>query len=524
MKKYSIIVASALAALTSFTSCDDTNDCGCACNVPVIESIERLDSAGINVAGRVEAGTYVALLGQNLGDVTSVQFGDKIVAIKPAYRTDNSLILQIPSVSKSCVATLVTSSCPTGYAMNQMTIVVGTPTVYMMYNEFAADKDTLMLLGSSFVGEAMEVDFVREGQVVSTVKGSDIILPKDDGSEMYVVVPNGVGSDLNLVVRNANEGKSSTCGIIFRNTRNLLIDWDTNMDKVFETGAVKKQADGSYAMVSDVLDWLDEVPNLYTKGEGQNKFGVLRCADYESICFAPELYTENGHPYVLGGYLPDVQANPSSFANYLIKFEVRAPKSNPTKGLVLAVGFLNAVGGVNSSETPQEVRKYCAALQMSKIDWDKNNGGEWQPAKVSEFSTYNDKWMTVQIPMSELLWNLESMNYATCAQNFTEGNITDEALKCFANSDMKSYVSKHIVDWASDDAIFDRYGGLAIVVNEWDFPNYNKSKTNNDSHFTIDNVRIVPNDGNGACYPKLKWGTPQQHYFEAPRKSAYSLN
>ena len=92
MKKYSIIVASALAALTSFTSCDDTNDCGCACNVPVIESIERLDSAGINVAGRVEAGTYVALLGQNLGDVTSVQFGDKIVAIKPAYRTDNSLI------------------------------------------------------------------------------------------------------------------------------------------------------------------------------------------------------------------------------------------------------------------------------------------------------------------------------------------------------------------------------------------------------------------------------------------------
>ena len=58
MKKYSILVASALASLTTFTSCDDTNDCGCACNVPVIESVEKLDQAGVNIAGNVEAGTY----------------------------------------------------------------------------------------------------------------------------------------------------------------------------------------------------------------------------------------------------------------------------------------------------------------------------------------------------------------------------------------------------------------------------------------------------------------------------------
>lgn len=522
MKKYSIIVASALASLTAFTSCDDSNDCGCACNVPVIESVESLTEAGVNIAGNVEAGAYVALLGQNLGDVTSIQFGDRTVAIKPAYRTDNSIILQIPPVTQSCVGTLITSACPTGFAMNQLTIVIGTPTVYMMYNEFAADGDTLMLRGSNFVGDQMQVDFTMLDGQVYTAHGDDIILPSSDGSQMYVKVPLGAAPQQLLKIRNAAEGKESICNIIFRDNRNVLVDWDTDVQSTYSTGSISKAADGTYAMVSEMYDWLDEIPQLYSSVPGKNKCGVLAlrsATDWVEVTFAPDAYeAQDDVRTVFGPFLNDVVANPSSIANYLVKFEVRVPSTAPTNMACIALGFTSAA----QTEAAQ-VRPFCAALQMSKIDWDKSSADEgWKLKSAADFSTYQGKWMTVQIPMDEFFWNLQEGNYITSAQNFTEGNFgNDSDQKYFGDKvNRKKYHERYGVE-LNEDALYDYYGGFAISMNPYDAAQ-NATTKNMDAHFTIDNIRIVPNDGNGAYYPKLGWGVPKQHYFEAPRKSVFA--
>lgn len=520
MKKYSIIVATALASLTAFTSCDDTNDCGCACNVPVIESVEKLSEAGVNIAGNVEAGSYVALLGHNLGDVTSIQFGDRVVAVKPAYRTDNSIILQIPSVTKSCVGTLITSACPTGYAMNQLTIIIGTPTVYMMYNEFAADGDTLMLRGANFVGDQMQVDFKLIDGQTATIGGESIILPSNDGSQMYVVVPAGAAAQQQLVVRNAAENKESVCNIIFRDTRNLLIDFDTPdlLAKTSQTGQLDKLADGTYSMSE--LEWYNEVPALYSTTGGANKFGVFqKPGDWKDIAFAPEAYgASEGYRSVFGVFTDEIIANPASAADYLVKFEVRVPKSNPTYMMCLAMGFM---GG--AEKTGNSVRAYGAGLQMSKVNWDKSDAeAGWKVAGAEDFYTYEGKWMTVQMPMSEFIWSLANGNYITSAQNFTEGNFSKDSDKDFFGDPVNksAYVAKYAADLTDEDGLFDRFGGFAISYNPYDSPE-NENAKNIDSHFAIDNIRIVPNDGNGAYYPKLGWGVPRQHYFEAPRKNAF---
>ncbi len=521
MKKFSILVAAAFASLAGFTSCEDANECGCSCNVPVIERVEKLEEAGINIAGNVEAGSYVALLGKNLGDVTSIQFGDRTVAIKPAYRTDNSIILQIPSVTKSCIGTLVTTSCPTGYADASLSIVIGTPTVYMMYNEFAADGDKLMLKGSSFVGDQMQVDFWLLDGTIYTAQGADVELVSNDGSQMYVKVPLGAAPSQYLTVRNAAEGKQSTCNIMFRDCRNVLVDFDTKLEMAYAVGAVAKAADGTYSMAA--LDWASEVPALYSL-TGVNNYGVIHDADnWEGILFAPEAgdleYDEVRT--VFGPFKEAIMANPASAADYLVKFEVRVPEANPTNQMVLAFGFCSAANGV-----PDAVRPYCAGLQMSKVNWDKSSAEEgWKIAGAADFSTYEGKWMTVQIPMSEFMWAFSAGNYLTSAQNFSEGNFSNESDKDFFGDPINksSYVSKYMGKMQDEDDLYALFGGFGISFNPYDGGS-NTSAANKNAHFAIDNIRIVPNDGNGAYYPKLGWGVPKQHYFEAPRKNAYVAN
>lgn len=523
MKKYSLIVATALASISAFTSCDDTNDCGCSCNIPVIESVEKLDAPGVNISGAVEAGSYVAILGKNLGDVTSIQFGDRNVAVKSAYRSDNSILIQIPSVTKSCIGTLITDACPMGFMMPQLSIIIGTPTVYMMYNEFAADGDILMLRGSSFVGEQMQVDFALENGTIYTAQGPDITLPSSDGSQMYVRVPWGAKAQQLLTVRNAAEGKESICGIIFRDTRNILVDFDTNVNMVSSTGAIAKGVDGSYSVAG--LEWAAEVPALYTASPTKiNNYGVLHDADnWEGFSFAPEA---NGEVYddvrsVYGIFKEEIKQNPASALNYLVKFEVWVPESNPTNQMVVTMGFTSAATG-----TPDAIRPYCAGLQMSKISWDKNSPDEgWKIASASNFSTYAGNWMTVQVPMSEFMWNFANGNYITSAQNFTEGNFGNDSDKDFFGdpTNKLGYVTKFADRLSDDDDLYDNFGGFNMSFNPYD-GNQNTSAVNKNAHFAIDNIRIVPNDGNGAYYPKLGWGTPKQHYFEAPRKGVFTAN
>ena len=122
--------------------------------------------------------------------------------------------------------------------------------------------------------------------------------------------------------------------------------------------------------------------------------------------------------------------------------------------------------------------------------------------------------------MDEFMWNFSNGNYITSAQNFTEGKFDGESDQpFFGDPTHVSYVQKYQSKLSDDDELYEFFGGFAISFNPYDGP---QNSGNKNSHFAIDNIRIVPNDGNGAYYPKLGWGVPRQHYFEAPRKSAFA--
>lgn len=521
MKKYSILVATALASLAGFTSCDDVNDCGCDCSVPVIDKVENLNTKE-TIKGEVEAGSYVAILGSNLGSVTAIDFGGKIVSIKPAYRTDNSIVLQIPVVSKSCVGKLITESCPSGFKKKALTTVVGTPEVYMAYNEFVGDGGTLKIKGASFVGDDMQAIFRSQDGTETVVSGSNLEIKNNDGTEMYVTIPNGLGENLTLIIRNNAEGKECVAPFLFRDCRNLLCDFESEESLFYTTkcGIVDKTADGAYNLFDNLLAldeaWAD-IEEGYSRNKAtRNQFGTVRgAAEFEGIIFAPDFVEEQDEVRsVYGSFKKQIQSNPDLASNFVVKFEVNVDKDAPTNGMCLAMGF---TGSANDFEGT--CRKYCATLQMSEVDWDKPQEGGWTPKGAKDFNT--DGWMTVTVPMSEFIWNFEKKNYTTSAENFSKGDFSAEGdQEAFGDPEHRTYVQKYSSMLSNDDDMFDYFGGFSICMSSYDF-SLNPSVKNNTSRFAIDNVRIVPNDGNGAIYPKLGFGIPTQHYATAPRTKMF---
>lgn len=518
MKKYSILVAAAIASLTAFTSCDDMNECGCECSVPVITNVEKLDEAGVSIAGSVEAGSYVAIMGSNLGNVTAIRFGDRTVSIKPAYRSENTLIVQVPSVTKSCIGTLITNNCPEGYPNQALSIVIGTPTVYMMYNEFVADGDWLKLKGSSFVGDQMCVDFVMSDGTSATVSGADIKLIGNNGDEMHVKVPAGAAFSQNFVVRNAAENKASVCPIMFRDYRNVLTDFDAITNYMFGSGAIEKDAEGIYSLAygDEKTAWTSTVPANYSP-TGVNNFGVFNNADgWQNISFVPGALTAD-NPTVFGpNFLPLIQADPASVNNYVVKFEMYVPKEFPTNYLVYTLGFSAA-----NDDGCGESRAFCAGVQQSAITWNKDNPETgWEYEKASDFST--DGWMTVTVPMSEFMWNFQLKNYPAFAQNISEGDWGNADLQAaFGDSDNHTnYAQANQEAFGNSRKEKSKWGSLIMQINPYDGPK-NAEAINKAAHIAIDNLRVVPNDGNGAIYPKTAFGKPSQHYYDNPRIKAF---
>lgn len=388
--------------------------------------------------------------------------------------------------------------------------------VYMAYNEFVADGGLLQLRGKGFEGESLEVDFQMKDGSVKTVKGSDITLL--DKNLMSVKVPEGTGESFPIVIRNVATGDEAKSSFLFRDTRNLLIDFDSNLDLAYSTGAFEKGKDGSYN-ATDSIGWNNFEENYSVTGK-KNQFGVFQNPEkWEGILFSPVDGLENDEiRSVFGPFKELIKADPASAKDYVVKFEVNVPKDSPTNLMTLALGFLSA----DEKEVVQ-LRPYNAFLQMSEIFWDKSDeDGSWRVASSKEFST--DGWMTVTIPMSEFMWNTAHGNYITSAHSFYEGNFSNEWDQQFfgdpknhlSYAEKYYYVEKYLSNLTSEEGLLSYFGGFGIL-----FDPYEYTQQPRNPKFAIDNIRIVPDDGNGAIYPKLKYGKPSQHYYLEPRVKAY---
>lgn len=451
------------------------------------------------------------------GDYTLYQLGPdgRLQPVEVPIKTDTTLILYVPGqmgLAWTGKAEVYLEECSEKLTLEgvEFADVDITPSVNMVYNEFVAGGELLKVKGP-FLGDAknLEFKFTDGDGKTAIVSGDNIEGWGDLYSDVSVRMPEDLGTNVTFSVRNIVNNLETKCPIILRDCRNLLVDFDTNIEKNNQLGAIKKDKDGNYSMVNGPA-WVSDVPKNFSL-KSTNNFGIFQNSEkWDGISFAPEA---DGKEYddvqtVFGPFKDLIMKDPASAENYVVKFEINIDE--PTKFMTLAMGFISA----NQQEI-EYVRKYCAAFQASEIFFDKSNPEDWRYISSNNFST-NGEWMTVTVPMSEFMWDFWKGNYLASAKEFSEGDFQDELSAQFLGDpkNHEDYVTHFSNKMTNDDDLYEYFGGFAISFNPYDGP---KNDDITEAHFAIDNIRIVPNDGNGAIYPKLKFGRPEQHFHLAPR-------
>lgn len=140
--KISLLLSSCLAAASLLL---------CACekdqvSPPIISEIRNYAaSPGDTLLQTLEAGQWVALLGQNLDDVSQVYFGSIPATLNQTLRTDESIVVQVPAIpfdsvarDKVNVVTVVNGSGSASFTIS----ITGAPMISRVRNYAAAPGDS----------------------------------------------------------------------------------------------------------------------------------------------------------------------------------------------------------------------------------------------------------------------------------------------------------------------------------------------------------------------------------------------
>lgn len=502
-KFYTIgLVAGSLFA----TSCDDRVDCGCDCNMPTFEKWEMLKPGEEKSAdGTVSSGNAIVVWGKNLSDITAISFGGKNAELHPAYMEDNKIVFQVPeNISKNCVAHVTTASCEQGFDVDMLSVVVAPPCVAMCDNEMA--EKTLKIVGNSFFAPLKALFLDKDGNHTLEASTDNGMITIDDPNHATIKIPSGVAPSGRIkFVSDAGESESN---FIFRDTRNMLITLDDpDYLDLFNQDKPDAELDSKPALVS-------EGGVLHTENNTSN-FAVFWNNGYTIWTYAPTgPANPEGKPAPaltpFGVFSESISKHETTYNDYVIKFEVFVPKSNPINGNGLAIGFF----GDNPWDGDEGIRAYCAFWQPSKATYAKDKDNVWLTPPTCEDWNSGGDWLTVTIPMDEVKYDFGRASYTHCAQDNRLG-AGDEVYKGFG--DKEKGLAFFDNDWYSnadplneDDAMY--FQGLGMIFGSDDQPNkgYNKQL------IAIDNLRITPKDNNGGVWPLLKWGQSTRDFYNNP--------
>ena len=340
--------------------------------------------------------------------------------------------------------------------------------LYLFYNEFTIAGKPLKIKGGQYAKSAKVKVFFNDGN------GFNIASPKVDvkgTNEIWAEVPNGVADSYPVMI--VNGADSVKTDILFRDTRNVIIDFDTKKAQLYIPGSADKHAE------------------LFTDNNGD--YGVFdNLKDWQAVVY--QSARENAkaeYPTVFGKFTQDIVDKKINIREFAIKFEVNVPKDSPIIGEVFEFGFCNG----NDEDPIGNIRNCAAYWCPSEYVWIKDTDS-WEIEDAKPF--YTDGWMTVTIPFSELLW--KSKNMSICADASHNGQYTNGAWTDYKHH--YNYSQLH-----ADPTEVERWGGFTVNVNE-----YGSCLRKEKYKVAIDNIRIVPNDGAGALYLKKDYGVAQRHF------------
>jgi hypothetical protein len=137
------LLFSCIAGVLGLSACEEKDDVAA---LPVITEIRNYAaSPSDSLVETLKAGQWVVVLGKNLGEISQVNFGSRPANINPTLITDQSIVVQVPSIpfdsvarEKVNVVTVVNSAGSTSFTIN----ITGPPMISRVRNYATAPKDT----------------------------------------------------------------------------------------------------------------------------------------------------------------------------------------------------------------------------------------------------------------------------------------------------------------------------------------------------------------------------------------------
>jgi hypothetical protein len=373
MKKILNITFVALLALCMASCAEDTNKQATG-GTPVVQYVRALSATlPDNLVESEYLGARLAIIGTGLAGVNKVMFNDVQAILNPAYVTENSIIVSIPTAIpgiKEDKIRLYTSEALCEYAFE---VKVPAPAVAAMDCEWKAEGETATITGQYFVNDdATPLTVTFTGGVAAEIKSSTV-------NSITLTVPNGAQEGPVTVTSVYGASKSA---FWYKDSRNIILNFnaDDYPDYGYYFGwhggtgiSDENGINGTYLTFGGSMD--DE-----TWDDG--KFG------FEVWTYLPT------DPDFFDASKPD---------NYALKFEVRVPDAWSAAALqVIFTGADDVMLNWQNGNGLTFNSKWGAANGYLADDtWPR---GLWNP--WASTGTYqNSEWATVTIPMSDFKYN-----------------------------------------------------------------------------------------------------------------------
>lgn len=215
IKILSLLFITALA----FTACNK-DEGGETPSIQYVRSTNPSASDSLLVAASM--GQTIAIIGENLQDVSAIYFNDQKAKLNPVYVTSTSIIVSVPGAIPEEVTNTMTLHTGQGKStIHSFTVLITPPSVNSISCEWAADGSEATLYGAYFFP-------TMEGDINVVFPGNleaEVIEFNDDA--IKVVVPEGTLPGFITVSNDYGKGRSQ---FTFRDNTGIFIDGENTAE------------------------------------------------------------------------------------------------------------------------------------------------------------------------------------------------------------------------------------------------------------------------------------------------------
>lgn len=395
----------ALAVMGCFmTACEDQPDkYEIADGVPTLKYVRSpLPEEADSLLVGAYLGNTVCLVGDNLRSIYELYFNDQKATLNTSYMTDHTILVDIPKNIPEEVTNKIYMVTKSGAKVDfDFSVMVPAPVVSSMSCEYAPAGSEAVLYGDYFVDDpnvpltiSMPGDITVEGEQITSITKTAI----------KFIVPEGAVQG-NIRVKSIYGTGQSV--FQYKDTRNILFDWDGNYEGALAAGnswsgddEKKGQTissvppiDGNYLVLgpSTLLGGQWETPNAYVMMYWPDQHATQGCVP---------LYDLPQFKKMLEEY---------ELEDLAVKFEVYVPTSNPwmAEGMQIQFTSLDEV----SMENQNNDYVYGEG---------KEPRGVWVPWEETGSYDTGNQWVTVTLKMSEFNKQVSGI---VSESEFTEENL-----------------------------------------------------------------------------------------------------